>query len=160
MNELVVLDNTVLSNFALVKRVDLVLSLWSGKASTTSAVLGEYLAASDKTAFPPDVWQAIRVLELTVQEESFANQLSLRLGAGERSCIAVARLRGGLFVSDDADARRIAREYAIPLSGTLGILSAGVQKNLLGLQQANQLLTLMVAAGYRSPVSKLKLPER
>jgi predicted nucleic acid-binding protein len=155
MNDLVILDNTVLSNFALVKRADLVLALWPGKASTTSNVLAEYLAASDKLTFPPEAWQAIRVLSLTVPEETFASQLSLRLGAGERSCIAVARLRGGLFVSDDLDARRIAREYAISLSGTLGILNASVQKNLLDLQEANHILATMIAAGYRAPSSGL-----
>jgi predicted nucleic acid-binding protein len=156
MKDLVILDNTVLSNFALVKQADLILSLWPGKTSTTSIVLGEYLAASDKITFPPQAWQALRVVELTLGEDAFASQLPLRLGAGERSCIAIAHNRGGLFVSDDADARRIARGHAIPLTGTLGILNACVQKNLVSLTQANQLLSMMIAAGYRSPSSELK----
>jgi predicted nucleic acid-binding protein len=160
MNDLVVLDNTILSNFALIKRADLVFSLWPGKASTTTMVMGEYLSANDKSIFPPEAWQTIQLLELSANEERLADQLPFRLGAGERSCIAIASLHGGLFVSDDLDARRIAKMYAIPLSGTLGILIACVQQKLLDLQQANHLLALMIAAGYRSPLNELKISEK
>ena len=156
MNRIAILDNTVLSNFALVKRPDLVNSFWPGLACTTPTALGEYLSASDKIAFPVEYWSELPVLELSEQEEQLARQFSARLGAGERSCIAVAILRQGLFVSDDLDARRIARDRNVLLSGTLGILIGCVQRNLLTMAQANRLLGIMIAAGYRSPVSELK----
>jgi hypothetical protein len=44
MNGPLLLDNTVLTNFALVGRSDLPLRLWSGGACITPAVLGEFQA--------------------------------------------------------------------------------------------------------------------
>lgn len=42
VERLVVLNNTPLTNFALVQRPDLIFSLWSSAACTTPAVLAEY----------------------------------------------------------------------------------------------------------------------
>ena len=42
IDQLVVLDNTVLTNFALVGRAGLVTHLWSTSVCTTSPVLDEY----------------------------------------------------------------------------------------------------------------------
>jgi len=156
MSGIAILDSTILTNFALVRRPDLVMSLWQGKVCTTPAVMGEYLSASDRLTFPPECWIELPILELTAQEETLAQQLPARLGAGERTCIAVAIQRGGLLVSDDLDARRIARIHALLRSGMLGILITSTQQNLLPLDEANQLLTRMIAAGYHSPMSELK----
>jgi predicted nucleic acid-binding protein len=43
----------------------------------------------------------------------------------------------------------------VPISGTLGLLTRLVQQAHLSLQEANDLLRRMIAAGYRSPVSDL-----
>jgi len=77
------------------------------------------------------------------------------LGAGERSCLAVALHRQGLLVSDDLDARRAAREHGIPKTGTVGILVLYVRRGYLSREEANALLTEMIALGYRSPVASL-----
>ncbi|MFB6232416.1 MAG: DUF3368 domain-containing protein, partial [Salinibacter sp.] len=57
--------------------------------------------------------------------------------------------------SDDADARAAARQYDIPVTGTLGILVASVQQGYLSRTQANTLLTEMIDAGYRSPLNRV-----
>ncbi|MEJ2304584.1 MAG: hypothetical protein P8Y14_23910 [Anaerolineales bacterium] len=150
-----VLDNTVLSNFALVQRPDLPLRLWRGHVCTTPAALTEYLAAGEEHHLQPDCWNDLPVLELTSQEEEFANQLHARLGSGERACLAVANLRGGMLVTDDLDARRVAQIMKVPISGTLGILVQCVEKDIVSVDEANQLLTKMIAAGYHSPIEKL-----
>jgi predicted nucleic acid-binding protein len=64
-------------------------------------------------------------------------------------------MQGGLFASDDADARAAAQRRGIPVTGTLGILALAVRRKLLTLAQANALLNDMIAAGYRSPMQKL-----
>jgi len=61
-----------------------------------------------------------------------------------------------MFLTDDRDARRLAQLMVIPISGTLGILQASVDEEYLDLALADQLLTEMVEAGYRSPVRSLR----
>ena len=95
------------------------------------------------------------MLELTAKEEESANQLPPQLGSGERACLAVANLRRGMLVTDDLDARRVARKRKVPISGTLGILVQCVERDILSVEEANQLLTKMIAAGYHSPIEKL-----
>ena len=43
-SRLVLLDNTVLANFALIHRADLVLGLWGEAGATTQAAMAEYQA--------------------------------------------------------------------------------------------------------------------
>ena len=52
MTNLVILDNTVLSNFAIVNRPEIVLGLWPGISYTTPAVREEYQSAVHIRAFP------------------------------------------------------------------------------------------------------------
>ncbi len=151
----VLLDNTVLSNLALVGRADLVFRLWSGRVCTTVSVWGEYQRAVQNGLLSARVWRDLPVLNLTDQEMTFAEKFSSRLGAGERSCLAMAHFRGGLVATDDADARAAALRLSIPITGTLGILTLAVRRKLLSLSEANGLLLQMIIAGYRAPVDSL-----
>jgi predicted nucleic acid-binding protein len=151
----VLLDNTVLSNLALVGKMDLVFHLWAGRVASTPEVLNEYEVAARAGLLPPHAWADLRLVELTSQEVALKETFSLRLGLGERSCLAVAHSRGGLLATDDADARAAPRRLGVPVTGTLGILALAVRRELMTLTQANTLLADMVAAGYRSPVERL-----
>ena len=51
----VVLDNTVLTNFALVNRPELLFGLWGGACATTSAVIVEYQAGIVVRGLPEDL---------------------------------------------------------------------------------------------------------
>ena len=155
MTCMVVLDNTVLSNFASINHAEIVLNLWRELACTTPGVLEEHQAAIQNRGYPRDCWTALSVLELTRAESLFASQLPPRLGPGERECLAIAVHRNTVFASDDRDARALARTKGIALSGTLGILLANVQLGLLTSQQANSFLQQMIAAGYRAPIDNL-----
>lgn len=79
------------------------------------------------------------------------------LGPGERSILAIAVMRGGIFASDDQYARRVARENHVEVTGTIGILVASVRNGYLDLSAANELLAHMIKAGYRSPLSALDM---
>lgn len=149
------LDNTVLSNFAAVKRPDIVLRLWPGQICTTPGVLLEYQNAVLTRHYAPDSWAELPVLELTETEREYAASLPTPLGPGECECIAVAIHRQGSFVSDDAAARAVARSKGLEISGTLGILLIASELGPLTLTEANTLLKKMIAAGYRSPVDDL-----
>lgn len=151
----VVLDNTVLSNFALAGEAELVTELWHAKVCTTSSALEEYKAGVADGPLPPDVWDDLPIVRLTDEEADFAADLSPRLGRGERTCLAVALHRQGLLATDDLDARRAAKPYSIPRTGTVGILVLCVRKGYLSHNQANVILAEMIARGYRSPVASL-----
>lgn len=155
MSRPVLLDNTILTNFALINRPDLVYSLWSD-ACTTPSVQTEYAAGVITGQLPLDTWAALAIVTLTPAEIAFAGQLHPRLGAGERTCIAVAHHRNGLLVSDDLDARRLAQAYHIPTTGTIGILLLNIEQKRTTLKVGNELLTRLIAFGYRSPVSQLE----
>jgi predicted nucleic acid-binding protein len=151
----VLLDNTVLTNFSLVDRLDLVLELWEGRCVTTSAVLAEYQAGVDIGRLKPAIWASLLELNLTEEEAAFAERLPVQLGAGERCCIAAAVYQDGRFASDDNLARREAQKHGVEVTGTVGILILNVQRGRLSLAEGNQLLVEMVAQGYRSPVKRL-----
>ena len=60
-----------------------------------------------------------------------------------------------ILLTDDKLARKNAISYNISLSGTVGALTRAVQKQLLSLQKANELLAKMIKYKYHSPVTKL-----
>lgn len=151
----VLLDNTVLSNFALAGRTDLVLRLWVETVCTTSSVRDEFGVAVAHGLVSADAWADLAVVTLTEEEALFAAKLPSRLGAGERTCLAVAAHRNGLLASDDLEARRAARDLEIPRTGTVGILIACVRLGYLSKNDANALLQEMIDLDYRSPVERL-----
>jgi len=150
----VLLDNTVLSNFALVKRTDLVLQLWP-HSSTTANAWREYQAGVALGYLPKETWTALPLIYLNKTENKVAQQLEKVLGAGERTCIAVVKIRGGLFVTDDRTARLVALEMGVKVTGTLGILIVAVERKIIPISDANHLLAQMITYGYRSPIEKL-----
>jgi predicted nucleic acid-binding protein len=151
----VILDNTVLTNFALVGRADLVIHLWPTTACTTPPVLDEYRSGVASGLVPADLWADLTVITLTEEETTLAASSSTRLGSGERSCLAAAVCRQGLLATDDLDARRIARQRKAPLTGTIGILILCVRRGYLSREEANGLLAEMIALGYYSPFDSL-----
>jgi len=153
----VLLDNTVLTNLALAGRDDLAKSLWPSRACTTPSTLNKYRAGAASGLVPFDCWDGLAVAVLTEEEVAFARLLPPRLGAGERECLAVAVHRHGLLASDDLDVRRIAQANGVPRTGTVGILVLCVRRGYLARDQANALLSEMIALGYRSPVTSLDL---
>jgi predicted nucleic acid-binding protein len=151
------LDNTILTNFALVDRAELVTQLWPTAACTTAAVVAEYAVGVAEGRLSADAWTDLPVVELTGEEVAFTEGLSSRLGAGERACLAVALHRQGLLASDDLDARRAADQHRVPRTGSIGILVSCVRRGILSREEAESLLVEMIASGYRAPVDRLGL---
>ena len=81
-----------------------------------------------------------------------------RLHRGEASCLAIAKERGWAFLTDDKEARAVAKRWGIELSGTLGVLGRCVEIGLLSLDEGNDLLQRMIEeANYRAPFTDLSL---
>lgn len=60
------------------------------------------------------------------------------------------------ILTDDLDARRCAQRMGIPVSGTIGVLVYAVGKDMIPRQEADDLLSGMIAKGFYSPVKRLE----
>jgi predicted nucleic acid-binding protein len=150
----ILLDTTVLSNFAHVERLDL-LRLAIPDAATTPHVITELERGVASGHLSTSDWEWLHIVKLAPLEETRLAQVRLVLDDGEASCIAVAiERKAGLF-SDDLDARRYAQRHRIRVSGTLGVLSLLVKGGHLTMAEADDYLKGMIAHGYRSPVDSL-----
>jgi predicted nucleic acid-binding protein len=160
-----VVDNTVLTNFCLVDRLDILRTLF-GKVYITYEVREEVFRGLDEGyGFMRRAEEAIGVgaeswLELigfdTLAEEQSFREFTEGLGFGEASCLALSRHRGWLVLTDDKSARRRLLREELPVAGTLGILRLAVERELLPVEEGNELLHQMTSAGYHSPYGDLR----
>lgn len=148
-------DATVLSNFAHIRRPDL-LRLAFDRVITPQAVLDEVRAGEAVHRLPLTDWAWIEVVQLTENEKIDAEVLARSLGKGESGCLAVAASRGWLVLTDDRDARRAAAQRHVLVSGTLGALANLIEGHALGMNEANALLAEMIQHGFHSPVSNMQ----
>ena len=155
MPPVLLLDNTILSNFGHVKRPDILFDLWGPLLHTTRPVMEEYKNGVLGRALSARAWENLPILEPAPAEVAFAAQLPGDLGDGERSCLAIAIPRQGWIATDDLKARLVARKYGIGVTGTVGALQEAFKQQILDARAANRLLQKMIAAGYRSPVRNL-----
>jgi len=156
LSRLVLLDNTVMSNFAQAQVVSAVYDLWGQEVCTTPDAFAEYQTGVAMVGLPHLAWRDIQIIKPSEDEQSFGIELSARLGKGERSCLSVALMRNGVFATDDLFARQVAQRYKIAIIGTVGILLLCIKRNVLSNTQAQTTLEKMIAFGYRSPIDDLR----
>lgn len=160
-----VVNNTVLSNFSLVGRLDILRELF-GKVYVTHEVREELLRgieegyaflerAEAEIKVGEDAWLELVGFDKPGEEESF-REYARKLGYGEASCLALARHRGWLVLTDDRAARKTLRQEGLEVTGTLGILKLAVESGLLTLEEGNALLQWMIRGGYHSPYEDLE----
>jgi len=148
-------DTTVLSNFALVQRPEL-LSMAGSEVITAAQVMEEIRRGVERGLLPLWDWQWLSICTLDTPEEvQLFEHISRRLGQGEAACLALAIQRGYTFLTDDGDARRWSHRAEIPVSGTIGILVRLVQRGTLTIDEGNALLTEMRQKGFYAPVDRL-----
>lgn len=152
----VLLDNTVLSNFSTVRCPDPVRAAFVEQVGTTEQAFQEMQDGIAIGKIPACDWAWLARVALTPLERVQFEALHEHMGMGEASCLAMARERKYRLATDDKDARRLARQLGIPLTGTIGILATLVKQGLISLDEGNRLLREMVAAGYRSPLTTLE----
>ena len=153
LNKLVILDNTVLSNFALVQRTDLVTGIWQN-CGTTPDAWNEFMAGVTLKRIPARTWKGLPIVKLSLKEIEFQHHLP-SLGRGEGTCLAVAYNRKAILATDDQKARRVGLQWGLEITGTLGFLLFAIRIDHIDLPTANTLLHKMIAAGYHSPVEDL-----
>ena len=154
--EAVVADNTVLSNFALIRREAILAKLFKNTLFTTEEVIDELKRGEQRNVLPKRDWQWIRVLKVeSSQEEFLFRLLAESLGKGESSCLSIAISRDLKVLTDDRDARKLAQRRGVPVSGTIGVLVEAVREGLLSIEEGNTMLSEMIEKGYFSPFEVL-----
>jgi len=150
---MVLVDNTVLSNFVKVNRLNLIKRAFD-RVYVTEQVLEEFRFGV-KRGVLPDVELDFEILKLKDEEVELYNALRVKLGKGEASCLAIAKHRNMKVLTDDSDARKMANILGVPVSGTIGVLVRCVEEGVITKEEGNRILKEMIAKGFYSPVSDL-----
>lgn len=155
-------NNTVLSNFAVVDRLDLLKDAYEEiyislevYEEIEGGIRHKHLFQK-RTKQMADSREWLFVTGLEGNEEDLYRKLKKQLHPGEASCLAIAINRKWSFLSDDKSARKLANVYKVPLSGTVGVLCFLRDEKYISTKEANDLLQQMVSYGYYSPVPKIE----
>jgi len=152
----VIVDNTVLSNFALIGREDILNKVLKNNFFVTEDVLEELKRGENRGVLPKRDWRWIKILRIESSQEDFLFRLfAAFLGKGESSCLSIAISRNLKVLTDDLDARKLAQRRGIPVSGTIGVLVEAVRTGILSVDEGNVMLSNMIAKGYFSPFERL-----
>jgi len=93
---------------------------------------------------------------LTPKERNSYQKFISHLGKGESSCIAIAENRKSMtLVTDDRAARTQCMLLKIPVTGTIGILKASTTDGVLSINEADDILNVMILNGFYSPIRHL-----
>jgi hypothetical protein len=134
---MILIDNTVLSNFALVQHPEFIRLAFLVDVGTSPDVMAELERGVSLGHLPDCQWEWLRIIQMTPAERQHFRQLRGRLGDGEASCLAIAAHRGWKVATDDKDARKWALRLHIPHTGTLGILGILVTQHTMSLAEGN-----------------------
>jgi predicted nucleic acid-binding protein len=138
----VVLDSTVLSNFASSDAVNVVSTVFPDPATTPRVEQELEQGVDEGYTF---LQRAIDALDETIAvleaETPVANSIAVALDPGEAEALHVARTRGGTFASDDGDARAVATDMSVPVTGSLGVLVRAVTLEYIDRTTADTWLT-------------------
>ena len=97
MKTLLILDNTVMSNFALAGRARWLPEIWPGALATSNAAWDELQAGIRLGRLPEIDWSWLVILTLTRKERAMGAELMRPLDEGEAACLVLARSRGIAF---------------------------------------------------------------
>jgi predicted nucleic acid-binding protein len=148
----IVFDCCVLSNFAFSRSMFIIESLYGN-----AAVVTDFVAAEIRRGFQAGHNHLRLILDALAEgwleetslrkkeERAIFQPLSVSLGLGEASSIAVAKARAMLFACDDRTARREAELAGAKLTGTLGILKKAVRGKAIKLRDGDRILAEMKA---------------
>jgi len=158
----VITNNTVLSNLALINKLELLRDTF-GKVYLTPEVnqevengikFGYSFQLHTKQVVNKQEW--LFLAQIDNSEFELFTKLTESIHIGEASCLAIARKRGWILLTDDFEAREYAKKLGVIVSGTVGVLRAAVYKELITEDQGEDFLRIMIENGYRSPVKQLR----
>jgi predicted nucleic acid-binding protein len=153
---MILIDNTVLSNFALVKEMALLKEYCRSQGAMTGHVRTEFEKGIAQGILSDVNLDWLQKVDLEGAEEyALFGNLRRRLGAGEASCLAIAIRRQSDLLSDDMAVRKIALREGVRLSGSIGVLLELIRIGRISLETGNKILKGFIYYGYFAPVDKL-----
>ena len=153
---MILIDNTVLSNFALAGEINLIRDYCQGKGVVPGYVFAEFERGVKEGIFTnANLWWLETLTLEDAKEKSLFEIFSKRLGVGESACLAIAISRGYDILTDDMAVRKIAMREGVRLSGSIGVLLELIRINRISLEKGNAILSSFIKHGYFSPVDKL-----
>jgi predicted nucleic acid-binding protein len=158
----IIFDTMVISNFAKAGQLDLLQAMYPDNACCTGFVVAEVLRGfrqghsdlGELVRRLSDGWPRQEELTTPVERRLYAS-ISVSLGDGESSCLALAAERRYVFACDDRLARSEAVRLEIKLTGTVGILIKAVRSGVVDLKKASAILKRMINDGGYSPVVRI-----
>lgn len=149
-----VLNTTVLSNFAQVDHVELLLDL--PRLVTVNAVQRELEDGAETHLYIEHALavldDGIPVISPSSSAEQLEEELLGKLDPGEAQALAVAEAADGTVVTDDGDARVTANQRGVGLTGSIGLLVRFVEDDYITAATADEYLKRWIdEAGFRSP---------
>ena len=149
-----VLNTTVLSNFAHIDNVDLLLDL--PRLVTVDAVQDELEAGVETHTYIENaltvLGEEIPVITPSTSAEKVERKLLELLDPGEAQALAVAEVSDGMVITDDGDARTTAEQRGVNLTGSIGLLVRFVEDGNIPVETADEYLKRWIdEAGFRSP---------
>lgn len=157
----IVLDATVLSNFASSSTVEQLARILDHPA-TVPAVRDElkrgrdlhYRFLDEALAHVGDDIPLLSISDETIDLRSTVRE---RLDPGEAESLLAAIEHDGTLATDDLAARRLAAEYDVPVTGSVGVLVSGVRNGIISVGTANEWLTTWrERRGYYAPIERLE----
>lgn len=155
-------NNTVLSNFASIGRLDILKRIFRTLRISEEVWLEVkngleagyfYQDETLKAIQDKDAW--IKIVMMEDRERLDFMEFSQKLGHGESSSIAIARHRNWVFLTDDKRARKLAINKGVSVVGSVGLLKSAVDFEFLELLEADKLLVKMIRSGYFSPIESI-----
>lgn len=163
-----VLDTMCLSHFTLADRLDVLQHLLVDAECWTTRVVIEELRAG-AAAYPALAatcevdWLSVAQLD-TLNEIRCFTKWATRIGAGDRdlgeaSVIAAAELRGGIAITDDREATRVARAHEAEVHGTIWLLARACRDGKQTAVSTGNLIDALRSTGARLPCTGAQFPD-
>ena len=164
----IVLDTTVLSNYALSNAIEWLVQ--AVKIPVTVHAVRQELENGVKEGYeylenaithmelmdsvPNAPRNKISVVNLGGLPRNDAPEAMKKLDRGEAHALYKAWPEG-ILATDDLDARKLAKKRDVYVTGSVGLLADGVLRDELSTDTANEWLQTWEEAGYRSPVESV-----
>ena len=153
---MIVIDNTVLSNFARTNHLQLLELFCRNRGLIVQAVREEFQRGINRGLFPETDLSWVNQIDITDSKEIYLSQrYRLELGNGESDSLAIAVSRNHELLTDDRKARQIGFREQVRVSGSVGVLGSLIRRSTISLLEGNQVLKEFINAGYFSPVEEL-----
>jgi predicted nucleic acid-binding protein len=144
---MIILDNTVLTSFAHIDRLDIPYKLF-GDVRIPESVYYEGVLKAKKSKRVERIKKSIedgliKVIKPEKEDIEVAEKFQRTLGLGERYAIAIGMSKKCLIATDDLKPRRVAKELGLDVIGSLGILRLGYKRNLIDKSELRKLVEIL-----------------